>query len=110
LIEVTFSPSCRKATANPLERTSPADEIDENHDDGDDQENVDEPTHRIGGNEPQGPQDKQNERNGVQHGVSFRHPISGWLAYVLSDNLPDGSSAGIDATFTLKGTSAAPQK
>jgi hypothetical protein len=58
LIEVTFVPSCRKVSANPLQRPPATDEIDQDHDDGDDQKNVDEPTHRIRRHEPKGPQDK----------------------------------------------------
>jgi len=45
------------------------DELHQYHNDRDDQENMNEPAYRGTGNEPQGPQDKQDDGDGKEHDV-----------------------------------------
>lgn len=58
-----------RVTAWPSKRASAADEIDQDHDDGDYHENVDEATHGVGSHEPEEPQYQQDNRNGIEHGM-----------------------------------------
>ena len=46
---------------------APADDPEQDDDDGNHDEDVDEPAQRVGSDQPQKPQDDQNDGNGVQH-------------------------------------------
>src|SRR5689334_13416248 len=47
--------------------TTPADHSEQDHDDGDHQQHMDEPAHGEGGDEPQGPEDEEDDSDGVEH-------------------------------------------
>src|ERR1700693_842859 len=67
----------------PSYRASPADEIDEDHDNGDHQKNMNKATEGVGSDEPEEPQYKQNIRDRIEHGMHlFVIRVSGcWLTY-----------------------------
>jgi hypothetical protein len=55
--------------AKALQPAPPADEVDQDHDDGKDQKNVDETSQRVGGHESENPQYEQNNRDRIKHGT-----------------------------------------
>jgi hypothetical protein len=69
--------------SEPSQRASSADEIKQNHDDGDYQENMDEAAHRVGTDEPEEPQYEKDNRNRIEHEIHLcvvRFPRC-WLMY-----------------------------
>jgi hypothetical protein len=46
---------------------SALDDADQHYDDGNNEQDVNESSQRVGGDHSQGPQDQQNEKNGPQH-------------------------------------------
>jgi hypothetical protein len=53
--------------------SSSTDKINQNDDNGDHQENVDEPAHRVGSDQPQEPQYDQNYSKSVKHKILLKN-------------------------------------
>ena len=51
------------------QRTSPAEQVDHDHDESDDEQNVNKATQGIGSDEPKKPQHEQDNGNRIKHGM-----------------------------------------